>query len=128
MPQYRFDSNKEYEPRTFLATTDEIRRFQAGTQRRQSRRGYWPNTYKENVQGSGLWLLQREKKTAENLSRAKTYCEEAIQWLIDDGVILSADVTTEYDGEALVINIVIMKPDGQEEFKYQYAWDALEAR
>lgn len=109
------------------ATLDEIRTFQAGLQSRQSRRGFWANTFKRLSQGSGLWLLQREKKTAANLARAKKFCDESLNWMLETGVVQSVSTLAEYSGSALIIIVSITKPDGQAAgFQYQYAWDSLE--
>lgn len=48
--------------------------------------------------GSRLWLLKREKQTEETRRRAKEYCEEALQWMIDDGHAASIDVRVEWNG------------------------------
>lgn len=58
--------------------------------------GWWgddSDSVKDRI-GSRLWLLRREKATIANLNRAKTYLEECLQWLLDDGVALSVEVTT----------------------------------
>lgn len=110
------------------ATTAEIQQFQSGIQERQTRRGFWGNTFKDYTQGSGLWLLEREKKTNETLSRAKVYCNDSLQWLVDGGVVESVETETSFDGDALIITVSITKPDGQPAgFKYQFTWDSLEA-
>jgi phage gp46-like protein len=48
--------------------------------------------------GSRLWLLSREKLTQSVLNRARGYAEEALQWLLDDGVATRVTVTTERQG------------------------------
>lgn len=42
--------------------------------------------------GSRLWLLARALQTPETAQRAQAYCQEALQHLVDDGVVES--VTT----------------------------------
>lgn len=62
------------------------------------RRGWWGDTFAEVAGdriGSRLWLLSREKQVPEVLRRAKEYAEEALQWLIEDGVARAVTVTTE---------------------------------
>jgi len=44
--------------------------------------------------GSRLWLLRREKTTVSNLNKAKTYLEECLRWMLDDGVAKTITVTT----------------------------------
>lgn len=108
------------------ATTAEAQIVQRGIKERQSRRGYWANFFKDNAQGSGLWLLQREKKTQETLSRAKTFCNDSLAWLVSDGIAQSVATETSFDGDALIISVSIAKPDGQDAgFKYNFAWDSL---
>lgn len=62
------------------------------------RRGWWGDTFAEvdgDRIGSRLWLLAREKQLPEVLVRAKQYAEEALQWLIDDGIARAVYVTAE---------------------------------
>jgi phage gp46-like protein len=107
------------------ASTDEAQRMQLG-QDRLSRRGYWANGFRKVEQGSGLWLLQREKRTQETLSKAKTFCEEALGWMTRGGIAQSVTVDTSFSGSALIINIQLIKPDGQSSgFKFDFAWDGL---
>lgn len=45
--------------------------------------------------GSRLWLLERSKVTSDMRADAENYIREALQWMIDDGVVLEVGVTTE---------------------------------
>lgn len=45
--------------------------------------------------GSRLWLLRREKITQSTINRAREYAQEALQWLIDDGVATKITVEVE---------------------------------
>jgi len=110
------------------ANTEEIRKFQGGRIERLSRRGFWPNTYNDIVQGSGLWLLSRGKKSNETLADAEKYARECTQHLIDEGIVATITPTASFRGEALVLLIQYAKPDGQEfGFTYQFTWDGIEA-
>lgn len=58
--------------------------------------------------GSRLWLLVREKLTPTTIARAKEYAQEALQWMVDDGVATRVSVTVErrgVDGLALQVTI-----------------------
>ena len=46
--------------------------------------------------GSRLWLLARAKQTEETRRRAIFYAEEALAWLIEDGLALAVTVTAEW--------------------------------
>lgn len=58
-------------------------------------RGWWGDDAALPI-GSRLWLLNRAKQTTDTLSLAQGYIAEALQWLIDDGVVASFDIVTEW--------------------------------
>lgn len=58
-------------------------------------RGWWGDD-PDNPIGSRLWMLERAKQTTDTLSRAQGYITEALQWLIDDGVVARFDILTEW--------------------------------
>lgn len=55
------------------------------------RRGWWGGPI-----GSKLWLRRNAKPTDILLAQVKADVEEALVWLIDDGIAASIDVVTEY--------------------------------
>lgn len=66
-----------------------------------SRMGWWADTFPtvENDQiGSRLWLLSRAKITQLTLQRAKQYAEEALEWMLNDGVASRIEVDVERQG------------------------------
>ena len=91
------------------------------------RRGWWANYYLTTPIGSNLWQLDRAKKTRETLGLAQRWAENALQWLIDDGVAASVLVNTQWVTSTMLgIAIAITKPDGtQTRFMYGWAWDNL---
>ena len=80
------------------------------------RRGWWADSYAEiegDLIGSRLWLLQREKQTANVLQRAREYSEEALQWLLDDKVATAVSVAAEWvDTGVLGLRVKITLPSG----------------
>jgi phage gp46-like protein len=56
-----------------------------------NRRGYWADAYSETGDrlGSRLWLLGRELETTATLIAAAEYADEALAWLMVDGVARS---------------------------------------
>lgn len=94
-------------------------------------RGWWGDAVdltEDNKIGSKLWILLREKQTDETLARAKEYCEEALQWILDDGVAKSVTVTTAYPERGhLRISIDVEKPDGDKvKYAYNFIWEGQE--
>ncbi len=65
------------------------------------KRGYWGD---ERL-GSKLWLLDRSKGNSETLTKAKQYSEEALAWLVEDGLLDRIDILTYYHRASLIIEI-----------------------
>ncbi len=61
----------------------------------EDRRGWWADAYAANNHrtGSRLWLLEREKQLPSVVLRCRQYCEEAMQWFLDDGLAQAITVT-----------------------------------
>lgn len=61
----------------------------------EDRRGWWADAYADHSHktGSRLWLLEREKQLPGVVQRCQQYCEEALQWCIDDGLAKAITVT-----------------------------------
>lgn len=80
------------------------------------RRGYWGDAwpaYPGESMGSRLWLVWPGKQTRENLVRAREYAQQALEWLVTDGIASSVEVqaTNPRDG-VLALAVRVMKPTG----------------
>ncbi len=94
-------------------------------------RGWWGDVASDDgyPTGSRLWLLQREKAVAAVAQRAKDYCAEALEWMVDDGVTTSIDVEASISGPGvLTIEIDATRPQGNVSYRYDYLWQQQEAR
>lgn len=94
------------------------------------RRGWWADELADEVNdqhGSKLWLLTREKQTQSVAERAREYCVEALQWLIDDGIAATVKVSTSFPSRGILgIEIEIARPSGQRtDLRFDYVWQAL---
>lgn len=95
-------------------------------------RGYWgdavENPANESI-GSKLWLLEREKHTAEVRELAREYAQEALQWLIDDQIAQSIEVTVEYISlEQSRINVLVVRPQGRSvDYRFDTVWRGIDA-
>lgn len=101
-------------------------------QNQTSRRGWWGDRVSEidgDQIGSRLWTLERSKRTQETLNLAEDYTKEALNWLVEDGVADSIEVTAQFEGSISegkwTINILILKPRGQES-RFKVLWDKQE--
>lgn len=92
-----------------------------------NRRGWWADAIADldgDRWGSRLWLLAREKDLAEVRRRAEAYAEEALGWLLEDGVASAVTVTAEtVDRDVLWLAVEILRGDGSRlADRYQYVW------
>lgn len=103
----------------------------APTDGSSDRRGWWGDPYNDVALGSNLWQLERAKKTRDTLALARRYAEDALRWLVDDGVAKEIIVNTGWLGTPLGstflgIGIAIVKPDGAlTRFTFGWAWQGL---
>lgn len=89
------------------------------------RRGWWGGAI-----GSRLWLLARAKDVPDTYAKAKQYALEALQWMLDEKVAASVDVTAARVAQfraALVIKIARPERD-LATFHYNYNWLAQQAK
>ncbi|MGT2507918.1 phage GP46 family protein [Cupriavidus basilensis] len=91
------------------------------------RRGWWGDLLAARPIGSRLWLLSREKQTAEVVRLAREYAEESLAWLVDDGVVRTAEVFTEIAASGVLgIRCSFTRPDGTAvTFQFDFAWRNL---
>lgn len=80
------------------------------------RRGWWGSLappVEGDSYGSRLWLLSREKQTAETLRRAEEYASEALVWLLADAVATRVTVTASYPRRGmLALDVRVSLADG----------------
>lgn len=110
------------------------------------RRGWWGDAYARedrpdagtardvNRIGSLLWLLSRSKITARVLAQAKQACEEALAWLVRDGIALAVRVVVEAQmrpgqqtPDLLAIAVEIDRPGGPNRQRHDFTWEASTA-
>ncbi|HEY2010523.1 MAG TPA: phage GP46 family protein [Rhizomicrobium sp.] len=89
-------------------------------------RGWWGDVPGEPQIGSRLWLLSRSKLTTQVALKAKDFCTEALQWLIDDGVASAIAVVTEIvHPSRLYVQVTITKNNVSQTLRFGWAWDQI---
>lgn len=90
-------------------------------------RGWWGDIGDDVPIGSRLWLLERSKQTQEVLNNAYDYIVEALQWLVDDGVVSGFNVTTEWTRDSFLgAQVVFFQPSGPNHtMSFRWAWSQL---
>jgi phage gp46-like protein len=95
------------------------------------RRGWpgdaWPDVPNDLI-GSRLWLLNREKEIAETLRRAREYGKESVAWTLDDGIAAKVEVTASVPKRGVLrLQVVISRRNGQtENYQYDTLWETLQ--
>jgi phage gp46-like protein len=115
---------------------------EAGT----DRRGWWGDTQARdagpdagsardaNRIGSLLWLLARSKITPQVLLRAQRACEEALDWLVRDGIASAVRVVVTAETrptlaapDVLAIAVELDRPGGPGRQRHDFTWEASTA-
>lgn len=76
-------------------------------------RGWWGHSFLTGSRqlGSRLWLIQRSKASADTLNKAKSWAEEALQWLVDERVAETVTAKVEkLKADVLLLTIDIQRP------------------
>lgn len=92
----------------------------------QDRRGWWGDTYEGYPIGSRLWQLNRRFKSGDAglLTEATDICTEALQWLVDAGIVAGVSVTCAWaTATALGIAVTLTAPDAtRQTFDFAWSW------
>jgi phage gp46-like protein len=75
------------------------------------RTGFWADAFDESgeVWGSRLWLV-KHMTVQEALGFAPRAAEEALAWMVRDGLALSAKASAERNGDHVRLSVFIHKP------------------
>ena len=87
--------------------------------------GYWGDAVDDAPRGSLLWTLAREVVTAALPGRLVTICQDALRWLVDDGIAQSVGVTASIVRRGVVAFVVtIVQASGSTQYSYNWASQA----
>lgn len=91
--------------------------------------GWWGDTWptvQNDRYGSKLWLLQRSKLTNALVNTVRTYLRDALQWLIDDGVVSRIDIDVQRTGiNELGNSIILWQRDGPVTISFNELWSVI---
>jgi phage gp46-like protein len=80
----------------------------------KSRRGWWHDRPNRKL-GSKLWLLKRKSITPRLLPMIKQSCEEALAWLVEDGIAAKITVDVQrhpQNPDCVQAFVTVIKSDG----------------
>ncbi|MDW2647715.1 phage GP46 family protein [Citrobacter portucalensis] len=91
--------------------------------------GWWGDTWPivaNDRYGSKLWLLQRSKLTNALVNTVRSYLREALQWMLDDGVLSRIDIDVQRTGiNELANKIVLWRRDGPVTISFNDFWSVI---
>jgi phage gp46-like protein len=94
-------------------------------------RGWWADlTMVGDKIGSRLWLLDRAKTTPSTVAAAVEYAEEALQWMVDDGVVARIECAAERQKKdnntyMLALRVTLYHADGKNTvLEFNDLWEA----
>jgi len=100
-------------------------------QKESDRKGWWGDLLTEvegDQIGSKLWLLDRSKISDDVLADFEAYAQNALQWMVEDGVAKTVSVTSDFsDTGVQMLDIEITKPDNSV-IRISQVWDGQEAK
>ena len=93
----------------------------------QDPRGWWGDLGADRPIGSKLWLRMRSKQTAATLAQVRGDIAEALQWLLDDGVVARVDVFTEWTRPGMLgAKVTLYQHDGaRTAVNFSWAWQGI---
>lgn len=94
------------------------------------RRGWWADVFADmpaDKIGSRLWLLYREKQTLAVVNRAREYAQEALAWLVDDGIAKSVQVTASIVRTGVLgLGVEVTRPDKTvSQYRFESFWKSV---
>ena len=102
--------------------TDRLAREDDDLDGNADRRGWWGDAGESVPIGSRLWLLRRQKLTTAVAMKAEDYANEAVSWLMTDGVVSGINTTVQIIyPRTLVLTLNYQEP-GKDKANVKFAW------
>lgn len=93
------------------------------------RGGFWADSLRldgaaADTTGSRLWLLENEKQVQRVLVRARAMAEQALKWLVDDGVAQTVAVVTSFPALGQLLIAVTLNRGTASQQQFDIIWTA----
>lgn len=84
------------------------------------KQGWWGDSLNEDEIGSKLWQLLRSKISSETLLRAQEMADDALQWLVEDGICTDVSVSVERDSNdpnCINLSVILEQEHGKTSYE-----------
>jgi phage gp46-like protein len=95
------------------------------------RRGWWSDSGlpADQRMGSKIWLRRRDTRTEANRLLLQRAAEDALQWLIDDGIAAAVEVTAVFSArnpDWVGLQVAVTEPNGvRRDWRTDFVWGGL---
>lgn len=93
------------------------------------RRGWWGDQFQdvENDKiGSREWLVRTGKLLPGLNALREQYADEALSWMLEDGVADGVVATATIEGSLTCLNIEIQRPSDPVQYRFDALWEATD--
>lgn len=96
------------------------------------RQGWWGDsvpTVAGDQMGSRLWQLRRRTLVPDTFKDAKAYADEALAWMVEDGIVSAVGVTVERNGIHGMRMLVLLTEENGESLQlaFEDTWSLINA-
>lgn len=94
-------------------------------QEAQNRRGWVGNILSVDIErelGGTLWILDQARLTEDTLNFAKSFAQESLQWLLDDGIARGVRIIVEKTGSRSISIFTTITTVDNTILKYVTLW------
>lgn len=90
----------------------------------EDRRGWWADAYASTPGdkfGCRWWLLAREKQLTATVQRARDYAQEALAWMVEDGLVSAVNVSAFVPRMGWLVLYITLRLNGVDR-RYRFEW------
>lgn len=91
-----------------------------------NRRGWWGDQF-QGIEGDKIgsreWLVQGGKLLPELNTLREQYADEALAWMLEDGVAEAIRTTATIEGSATCLAVEIQRPQDPVPFRFNALWE-----
>lgn len=88
-----------------------------------NRRGWIGNEGKDFENGSKVWLFEQARRTQSNLNELAGALQDALEWMVDDGLLERVTARTFIEGGLTKAEIVLYRFNSKVEHIYYTLWE-----
>lgn len=90
----------------------------------QRRRGWVGNESTQGIEmGSKAWLFEQARVTGSNLAELGVFINNALQWMIEQRIVVSTQVDAVYNSGTVLVNVTLFRASSVVERRLYELWN-----